>query len=73
MRPLVTTRPVALAGLAGLAVIAVAMLRGTLDLVQAAQRGAVLLAVVLVVEHLALPVARALVGSPQEPDEPPQA
>ena len=73
MRPLVTTRPVALAGLAGLAVIAVGMLRGTLDLVQAAQRGAVLLAVVLVVEHLALPVARALVGSPQEPEEPPPA
>ena len=73
MRPLVTTRPVALAGLAGLAVIAVGMLRGTLDLVQAGQRGAVLLAVVLAVEHLALPVARALVGSPQEPEEPPPA
>ena len=70
MRPLVRTRAVALAGLAGVAVIALGMLRGTLDLVQAAQRGAALLAVVLVVEHLALPVARVLVGSPQEPDPP---
>jgi len=71
VRPLVTSRGVALVGLAGVAVIAVGMLRGTLDLVQAAERGAVLLAVVLVVEHLALPVARALVGSPQEREGPP--
>ncbi len=69
MRSLVKTRALGLAGLLGLALIAVAMLRGTLDLVAAAQRGAVLLGIVLLVEHLALPVARALVGAPAGPQE----
>ena len=69
MRPLVRTRAVALGGLAGLGLIALGMLRGSLDLVAAAQRGAVLLALVLVVEHVALPIARALVGSPESPEE----
>ena len=65
-RGLVRTRAVALAGLAGLALVAVQMLRGTLDLFSGAQRAGVLMLVVLAVEHVALPVARTLVG-PQQP------
>lgn len=73
MRPLVTSRPVALLGLAGLAGIALLMLQGAVDLVGAAQRAAVLLGLVLVLERLVLPVARAMVGDPAnaEPDPAP--
>ncbi len=71
MRPLVRTRSVALCGLAGLGCIAALMLRGTLDLVGGAGRAAVLLGLVLVVERVALPVARVLVGDPRPPDAPP--
>lgn len=63
-RRLVHSPVVALFGLAGLAVLAVMMLRGQLDLVAAGQRAAVLLAVVLAVERLVLPACRALVGPP---------
>lgn len=67
-RHLVHDRHVALGGLAGLALIAVMMLRGALDLVAAGQCAAVLLVVVLLVDHVALPVCRALVGPPVPPD-----
>ena len=70
MRPLVNHRGVALAGLLGMAGIAVLILLGTVDLVGAAQRAAALLLALLLVERVALPVARALVGPAAEPDEP---
>lgn len=57
-RHLVHDRHVALGGLAGLTLIAVMMLRCALDLVAAGQRAAVLLVVVLLVDHVALPVCR---------------
>lgn len=72
MRPLVTNRPVALLGLAGLAGIALLMLQGAVDLVGAAQRAAVLLGLVLVLERLVLPVARALVGAPAHAEVEPE-
>lgn len=70
MRPLLTSRGTALSGLAAMALLAVMMLRGTLDIVQAAERTVVVLAVVVLVDRIALPVARALVGTPLPPEEP---
>lgn len=70
-RQLVRSPHVALLGLLGLALIAVMMLRGELDLLQAGQRAGVLLGVVLVLERLVLPVCRALVGPPGAPGEQP--
>ncbi|MDP1013652.1 hypothetical protein Q6293_28360, partial [Klebsiella pneumoniae] len=62
---------VAFLGLAGLALIAVQMLQGELDLVGAGQRALVVLGAVLVVERLVLPVCRSLVGPPVPPPRPP--
>jgi hypothetical protein len=65
-RGLVQNQYVAFAGLLGLGLIAVLMLRGQIDLIEAGRRAAVLLGVVLVVERLVLPICRVLVGSPAE-------
>ena len=77
MRPLLNSRAVAFCGLFGMAMIAVLMLTGQLDLVAAAKRAAALLVLLLVVERVLLPVARALVGEtltpavPAEPEDTP--
>ena len=73
MRGLVRTPAAGALGALGLAVIAVLLLRGQLLLADAALRAGVLLAAVVVVERVVLPVARLLVGGPQQEREQPEA
>lgn len=63
----------ALVGLLAVAVVALALLQGRLDVVQAGERAAVVLVVLLVADRLLLPIGRALVGEPARravPDRP---
>ena len=69
MRWFVRTRWVGVVGACGLVVVAVMLLLGELSLAEAARRAAVLLAVVLVLEHLVLPFARFLVGEPSAAEQ----
>lgn len=64
MGPVVRSPAVGLVGLGVLTVIAVELLRGSIDLSQAAVRALVLLVVVGVVERALLPAARLVVGDP---------
>ena len=59
-----------LLGLLALGAVAVQLLDGSLDVQAAASRIAVVLAVLLVVERVVLPLARALVGRPAPPPDP---
>jgi hypothetical protein len=69
MRPLVRTRPVAVVGGLAVALIAVLLLRGDIDLIGAGQRALALVAIVVVVERLLLPLAQLMVGEPAVPPE----
>ena len=71
MRPSVTSPWLGLVGLAGLAVIALALLHDELSLVEAATRAVLLTVGLAVVERLLLPLCRALVGGTRSPQEPP--
>ena len=64
MRWFVRTRWVGVVGACGLVVVAVMLLLGDLTLAEAARRAGILLAAVLVLEHVVLPFARFLVGEP---------
>lgn len=61
-RGMVNNHYVALAGLVGLGLVALMMLRGQLDLVGGGKRAAAVLGAVLLVERVLLPLGRALVG-----------
>jgi predicted acyltransferase len=72
----VRTRALGILGLIGLGYLAALLALGKLTLVDAAVRAAILLAVLVVLEHFVLPVVKGLVGPPgrpqqdAEPDEP---
>ncbi len=55
---------VALVGMVAVAVVALGLLNGTLTIAQAGGRIGVVLAVLVAVDRLVLPFARALVGEP---------
>lgn len=62
----------ALVGLLAVAVVALGLLHGTLTVAQAGGRVGVVLAVLVAVDRMVLPFARALVGEPaRRVDEPP--
>lgn len=72
MGAFVKTRAVGVLGACGLVAVAVMLLLGDLTLAEAAQRASVLLGVVFALEHVVLPVARALVGEPSVPAQDPE-
>lgn len=68
----------ALVGLLGIAVVALGLLNGTLTVAQAGGRAGVVLVVLVGVDRMVMPFARALVGEPArkgepEPEAPPAA
>ena len=64
-----TSRPLGLVGLLAVGLVALGLLQGRLTIVQAGQRAAVVLAVLVVVDRIGVPIARLLVGPRKE--EPP--
>lgn len=65
------TRWLAVVGLVAVGVVALQMLRGHLSVTEAAVRVGLALLALLVVDRLLLPFARALVGDPRPPEDPP--
>ena len=70
MRSSVSSPLLGLLGLAGLSVLALALLHGQLTLVEAATRAVILSLSLAVVERFLLPLCRSLVGR-AGPDDPP--
>lgn len=64
----VRTRALGIIGLIGLGYLAALLALGSLTLVDAAIRAAILLAVLVVLEHFVLPVVKGLVGPPGRQD-----
>lgn len=65
----VQSTTLALVGLLAMGVVALGLLRGTLDVVQAGERAAVVLVVLLVTDRFVLPIGRALVGEPTRTEQ----
>ncbi len=64
-----TSRPLGLVGLLAVGFVALGLLQGLLTIVQAGQRAAVVLAVLVAVDRIGVPIARLLVGPRKEQPE----